>query len=223
VSITNYTELQAAVADWLARPGDPSIAAIAPDLIRLAEARIAFGSGELGSPLHAPPLRVRQMETRATITLHAEYVALPADFAEMRELKINTAHERKLVYVTPQHFAEVAASQGGGLPRVYTLAASALRLGPAPSGSPPLTVELLYYAKLPALTDAAPANWLLAAAPNIYLFGALLEASAYVRDPVQLADWSAQYTAAVSAFQAQDRRARHGGAPLIMRPTGATP
>jgi hypothetical protein len=223
VSIANYAELQAAIADWLARPGDPTIAGIVPDLIRLAETRITFGSGEGGSPLHAPPLRARQMETRATIVLNAEYVTLPTDFAEMRELKINTAQERKLTYVTPQHFAEIAASRHGGLPFFYTLVANSLRLGPAPSGVPPLTAELLYYAKLPPLSDAEPVNWLLSAAPSIYLYGALLEASAYVRDAAQLADWSAQYVAAIGAFQSQDRRSKHGGAPLVMRPANATP
>jgi hypothetical protein len=221
--MTNYAELRAAIADWLARPEDPAIAALTPDLIRLAEARIVFGSGEIGSTLYAPPLRVRQMETRATIVLSAEYVALPTDFAEMRELKINTAHERKLTYLTPQHFAEIAASHGSGLPRFYTLVGNALRFGPVPSGSPPLTAELLYYAKLPPLTESSPTNWLLATAPHIYLFGALLEAAAYIRDPTQLADWSAQYMTAVSAFQAQDRRAKHGGAPLVIRPSGAAP
>jgi hypothetical protein len=218
-----YGELQAAIADWLARPGDATIAAAAPDLIRLAETRIAFGSGEIGSPLYAPPLRIRQMETRATVVLSAEYVALPTDFVEMRELKINSARERKLFYVTPQHFAETAAAQLGGVPRFYTLAAGSLRLGPAPSGTPPLTAELLYYAKPAALSDAAPSNWLLALAPNVYLFGALLEASAYIRDPAQLADWSNQYLAAIAGLQSQDRRSKHGGAPLVMRPATATP
>lgn len=223
MSITNYTELQAAIADWLARPGDSTIASIAPDLIRLAETRIVFGSGEPGGPFHAPPLRVRQMETRAELVLTGEYVSLPADFAEMRELKLATLPERKLAYVTPQHFAEAAVSSLSGLPRYYTMVASSLRLGPAPSGPAPLTAELLYYAKLPPLSDAAPVNWLLSLAPNIYLFGALMEAGAYIRDPSHVADWSAQYAAAVAALQSQDRRAKHGGAPLIMRPATVTP
>lgn len=223
MSITNYAELQAAVADWLARPGDATITAVIPDLVRLAETRIAFGSGELGSALYAPPLRTRQMETRATVVLGAEYVPLPADFVEMRELKINTERERKLTYVTPQHFAEIAGAQSGGVPRFYTLVAGSLRFGPAPSGAPPLTAELLYYARVPSLTDAAPSNWLLTLAPSVYLFAALLEAAAYIRDPAQLSDWSAQYLAAISGLQSQDRRAKHGGAPLIMRPATATP
>jgi hypothetical protein len=81
----------------------------------------------------------------------------------------------------------------------------------------------LYYAKPAALSDAAPSNWLLALAPNVYLFGALLEASAYIRDPAQLADWSNQYLAAIAGLQSQDRRSKHGGAPLVMRPATATP
>src|SRR5262249_30104392 len=132
VSITSYAELQSAVADWLARPGDATIAAIAPDLIRLAEARINFGVGEPGAHLYSPPLRVRQMETRATAAADSEYVSLPGDFAELREVKINLAPERKLAYVTPQHFAELAASHRSGIPALYTIIGNELRIGPAP-------------------------------------------------------------------------------------------
>jgi hypothetical protein len=221
VSITNYAELQAAVADWLARPGDTTIAAIVSDLIRLAEARINFGSGETGAPFYSPALRVRQMETRATASVDAEYVALPSDFAELRQIKINAAPERRLSFVTPQHFAELAVSTHMGIPAVYTIVGNEFRFGPAPSA--PLIAEIAYYAKVPPLSDAAPTNWLLAMAPNVYLYATLLEAATYLSDDAQLPKWLAQYAAATAAFQAQDRRARHGAAPLIVRPVAATP
>lgn len=221
MSITNYADLQASVADWLARPGDATIAAIVADLIRLAEARINFGYGEAGASLYSPPLRVRQMETRATASIGGEYVALPNDFAELRQVKINAAPERNLAFVTPQQFAELAVSGQAGIPVVYTIIGNELRLAPAPSGS--LNAELAYYAKVPPLSDAAPSNWLLAVAPNIYLYAALFEAATYVGDDSQLPKWFAQFAAAMVAFQSQDRRARHGAAPLVMRPVTATP
>ncbi len=223
MTITTYAELQSAVAEWLARPGDAIVATVAPDLIRLAEARINFGSGEAGHDLYSPPLRVRQMESRATALLAGEYIALPPDFTELREIKINTTPERKLTYVTPQQFAETAASSASGIPRVYTLVGNDIRFGPAPVPGGGLTAELHYYAAVPALSDSAPSNWLLAAAPNVYLFGVLLEASPYIGDDAQLARWFAMFSAAVRALQAQDRRARHGNAPLLMATTTPTP
>jgi hypothetical protein len=223
VSITTYTELQAAIAEWLARPGDGIVTTVAPDLIRLAEARINFGSGEIGHELYSPPLRVRQMETRATALLTGEYVALPSDFVELRELKINTVPERNLTYVTPQQFADAAASSGAGVPVVYTLIGNDIRFGPAPAAAEGLTAELLYYAAVPALSASAPSNWLLQAAPNVYLFGALLEASPYIGDDSQLPRWFAMFSAAIGGLQAQDRRARHGNAPLLMSPITPTP
>lgn len=223
MSISTYAELQSAVADWLARPGDATITSIAPDLVRLAEARINRGSGEPGDPLYSPPLRVRQMETRATANASSEYVALPNDFLEMRELKVNGMPERKLSYVTPQHFAEAAASSGGGMPKVYTLASSQLRLGPSPTAAP-VALEILYYAQVPALNGTTQAsNWLLATAPNVYLFAALLEAAAYVGDEAQTGKWSGFFQASLMALQASDRSARHGGAPLVMRPLTTFP
>jgi hypothetical protein len=221
VSITNYAELQAAIADWLARPGDPTIVAAAPDFIRLAESRINFGSGEPGGQLYSPPLRVRQMEVRATAALGAEYIALPSDFADMREIKINTSPEQKLAYVTPQNFAALAASHDVGTPTVYTIVGNELRFGPVPSG--PLSAELVYHARVPSLSDSTPSNWLLALAPDVYLFAALVEAGAYVGDESQLLQWFGRFAAAAAALQAQDRRARHGALPLIMRPVTATP
>lgn len=221
MSINTYADLQAAIADWLARPGDATIVAIAPDLIRLAEARINFGSGEAGGVLYSPPLRVRQMEARAIAALESEYLALPADFAGMREIKLNMMPERRLAYVTPQHFSELAMSHRAGIPAVYTMIGNEMRFGPAPAA--PLQVELAYHARVPALSDVNSSNWLLALAPNVYLFASLLEAGTYIGDDTRTPQWFAQFAAATAGLQAQDRRAAHGAPPLITHPATATP
>jgi hypothetical protein len=127
-----------------------------------------------------------------------------------------------LTYVTPQQFAGSAAVSVG-VPSVYTLIGNEIRLGPAPAASAGLVAELQYYARVPALSAAAPSNWLLTAAPNVYLFGALLEAAPYIGDDMQLAKWHRLYSAAVTGLQSQDRRSRHGGSPLTMAPLPATP
>ena len=43
MALANYSDLQAAIANYLARPGDTLVATPAPDFIALAESRIAYG------------------------------------------------------------------------------------------------------------------------------------------------------------------------------------
>ena len=44
MALANYTDLQAAIGNYLARPGDTLVATPAPDFIALAESRIAYGA-----------------------------------------------------------------------------------------------------------------------------------------------------------------------------------
>jgi hypothetical protein len=64
MALASYADLQAAIANYLARPGDPLVAAPAPDFVTLAESRIAYGS-EGQWPCR--PLRIRAMETAAIL------------------------------------------------------------------------------------------------------------------------------------------------------------
>ena len=64
MTLATYTDLQAAIANYLARPGDTLVAAPAPDFIALAESRIAYGSD---APFQSRPLRIRAMERTAVL------------------------------------------------------------------------------------------------------------------------------------------------------------
>ena len=45
MALGTYSELQSAVANWLARPGDATLVPFIPDFVRLAEARLARALG----------------------------------------------------------------------------------------------------------------------------------------------------------------------------------
>src|SRR6516162_8436328 len=64
MSIATYTDLQAAIANYLARPGDTLVATPAPDFVTLAESRIAYGAD---APFPSRPLRIRAMETTVNL------------------------------------------------------------------------------------------------------------------------------------------------------------
>ena len=77
-----YTGLQASIASWLHRS---DLTAIIPDLIVLAEARLARD------------LRLRKMVTTTTSSTVAstQGITLPADFLEIENLSVLTNPQRK--------------------------------------------------------------------------------------------------------------------------------
>jgi len=90
VALATYADLQAAIAAYLARPGDANITGPAPDFTALAESRIAYGED---APFQSRPLRIRAMETTAVLTTVAgqDSLALPAGYLQMRSIFIQGA------------------------------------------------------------------------------------------------------------------------------------
>jgi hypothetical protein len=64
MAIVSYADLQAAIANYLARPGDTLVATPAPDFVSLAESRITYGAD---APFPSRPLRIRAMETTVNL------------------------------------------------------------------------------------------------------------------------------------------------------------
>ena len=64
MALATYADLQAAIANYLARPGDTLVSTPAPDFVTLAESRIAYGAD---APFPSSPLRIRAMEKTAVL------------------------------------------------------------------------------------------------------------------------------------------------------------
>ena len=70
---------------------------------------------------------------------------------------------------------------------------------------------------VPALSDAAPTNWLLTKAPMIYLYGALLQTAPFTGDDGRIATWGKLYTQAVRGLAHNDAVKRLSGATTRVR------
>jgi hypothetical protein len=79
------------------------------------------------------------------------------------------------------------------------------------------TGELLYFAKIPALSDAATTNWLLTDSPDAYLYGALVHSAPYLKDDARIQVWAALYQSAIDNLNASSDNARHSGTGLRMK------
>ena len=206
MAISTYSELQTAVANWLDRD---DLTARIPEFIALAEARFNR------------VLRLRSMEskqTASTIAAQRNY-NLPASYIQMRNFQLNTNPITTLSYVTPEIYDRLWGGSQGGTPKFYTIVADEISLGPVPGSV--ITMEMLFYKRFTDLSDAAPTNWLLTNAPDIYLYGSMLEAEPFIMNDERVSLWSSALSEAVSQIQEQDNKDRHSGSALrVMNTSG---
>jgi hypothetical protein len=197
MALSTYSELKSSVGDWLNRT---DLTAAIPDFISLAEAQVER------------KLRTRQMIVRATATVDTEYGTVPADFLEVKSLKLQTNPVTPLQFETIDSLDNLQSQYpSSGKPRYFSIVGSQIRTVPVPDSS--YTAELTYYGKLTKLSDTTTTNWLLTAAPDVYLYGALLQAAPYLKDDARITTWATMYTSAMEDLQvADDRGATSGGA-----------
>ena len=65
-------------------------------------------------------------------------------------------------------------------------------------------LEVLYYELPVLLDDATQTNWLTDYAPNLLLYGALLEATPFLKNDDRIATWQQYYQSAANALNTED-------------------
>lgn len=172
MAITTYAELQTAVSNWLERS---DLTDRIPEFIALFEA------------LANRDLKVRQMEQRDTTTISSEFTTLPAAYLDAMAIRLSDGSCSWALDPTPRDVLDTYQSQTGQ-PRLFTITGNELQVYPAPDKS--YTARLTYLRTIPALSESNPSNWLLALAPDAYLYGTLLQAAPYLMDNTMASVWA---------------------------------
>ena len=202
MALTTYAELKTSIGDWLNRS---DLTSVIPDFISLAEAQIER------------TLRARQMIVRANASFDAQYGAVPSDFLEAKSLKLTSTNPQSpLSFLSIDALdAEMTKYTGSGKPKFFGVVGGQLRIVPTPDAT--YTTELTYYAKLAKLSNSNTSNWLLASSPDIYLYGALLQAAPYLQDDARIQTWATLYERALNDLQTADDRGASSGGALLTR------
>ena len=211
--IIDCASLQAAVTEYLARDQDTTLIARIPSFIQLAEAKFNR------------QLFVRQMEQRAISVVdltssEPEFIALPADFQSMRRVRLSSVTGKPSLefksgtQMDEYRFetADVAAQ-----PRYFTIFGNELELAPTPDQN--YTVEMVYRTNIPPL-GTNTSNWLLALAPDLYLYGALLEAAPYIKEDGRIQTWGLGFTAALNDLNNLGLTSAFNAGPMTVRISG---
>lgn len=192
MSLSTYTELQAAVADWLNRS---DLTARIPDFIALAEEKFDRR------------LRVRAMELPLAETAIVDgLISIPTNTLAVKTLWV-TGYEG--APLKSQSLEAVIASGSDGVATLYAWQQTSWRFNG--SGS----VQGVLYRSIPRLAGVS-SNWLLTAHPSAYLFASLAEAAVYMRDAESVLLWSSRSDAVIDEIAGNQVRDTASGA-LVAR------
>jgi len=200
MALSNYTELKAAIADWLDRS---DLTARIPDFIRLAELRIYR------------ELRIPPMEAVVTVSSSNNKIELPSNYLEMKSVIMQGNPNKRLRRVA---YRDQKLDNTTGLPSTYARIATNLQVHPTPDSSK--TYELYYYADLGFIEDETDGqNWFTENAPDLILYGALMEAVPYIKDEEKVNLWRAAFTESMSKVQRLADKAEYSGSGIRVETT----
>lgn len=211
--ITDYISLQTAISEYLARDQDSTLIARIPTFIQLAEAKFNR------------QLFVRQMEQRSTAIVdmtssEAEFVALPVDFQSMRRVRLSNVTGRPCLEFksgTQMDEYRLATADLAGQPRYFTVFGNEIELAPTPDAA--YAIEMVYRQSVPPLASNG-VNWLLSRAPDLYLYGALLESAPYIKEDARIQTWGLGFTAALSDLNNLGLTSTFNAGPMTVRASG---
>ena len=168
------------------------LTSVIPTFIDLAEAQINRD------------VRHWQMENRATTTFDGRYATRPSDWIMTQRMHLTGGSTTAMTLISSQAMSEKRMSTNNT------------------SGTPDAsyTGEVLYYQKIPALTDSNTSNWLLGYAPDVYLYGALIHSAPYLAEDGRTSIWASMYQAAVDQLNLQSETSKTSGAGLKLRVRG---
>ena len=211
--ISDYASLQEAVTEYLARDHDATLIARIPTFIQLTEAKFNR------------QLFVRQMEQRATAVVdlgssEPEFIPLPSDFQSMRRVRLSSvAGKPSLEFKSGTQMDEYrfASSDIAARPRYFTVFGNEIELAPTPDAA--YTIEMVYRQNVQALALNG-SNWLLTMAPDLYLYGALLESAPYIKEDARIQTWGLGFTTALTDLNNLGLTSTFNAGPMTVRVSG---
>ena len=198
--ITNYSTLKTAVADYLARD---NLTTFIPNFIQNAENKLYR------------TLNLRNEETALSVAIASGVAAVPSDFKALKYAYVDQSPVTLLQWVAPEEvYNDYPYRQGAEIPNVISREGSNFIFGPYPAD---YTIKGIYYAKLSALSDSNTTNWYTTNAPELLLYGALLESAPFIGQDERMATWGQLYQSCLETVKQENKAAEYSMGSLTQR------
>ena len=202
MSITTYTELKAAIADWLNR--DDLSGARLGDFISFAENRIFH------------ELRIPTMERVVLLDTDSDGKAfIPADFLEPKDVFFNDAPLDRISLTDL-----MSRDSASGVPHAFAREGGYLTFWPNPGDITATDDELrmIYYAEPERLSATNADNSVFLLAPDMYLYGSLVAAGIYITVPQEkIALWQTSFGDLMQRLMIHARQAEVSGSTMTIQ------
>lgn len=199
--IADYDTLLTAVADYTARS---DLATFAPNFVQNWEERF------YRQPMNWAPW----MESALALTLSSGVATVPSDYLGLKWAALSASPYRHLERKSAASlYAYFPRGNGSGVPRWIARDQGSFVFGPEPDSDYSLVGT--YYAKPTALRDDTDGiNWLVENAPDLILYGALLEAEPFLKNDARIAVWRDYYADALVDYRDQIKAEDVSGSPM---------
>lgn len=198
--ISDYAGLKSTIADYLARD---DLTSYVPNFIQNAENKLYR------------TLNLRNEETALSVSISSGVAAVPSDFKALKFAYYDATPEYLLRWTSINEIYEDYPDRTEtGYPRIISREAGNFVFGPSSIDG---TLKGVYWAKLSALSDSNTTNWYTTNAPDVLLYGALLEAEPFIHNDGRVPVWREFYLEAVDTLRKENDNAEVSHGSLAQR------
>ncbi len=197
--ITNLSTLETAVADYLARD---DLSTFIPNFVQNAENKLYRS------------LNLRNEETTLNVAISSGVAAVPSDFKALKLAYFDSEPAQLLQWVSlTELYRDYPERSTASLPHVISRQGGNFIFGPSSMNGNLLGV---YYAKQDPLRTTDP-SWYVTNAPEVLLYGSLLEATPFIMNDERIPVWRAMYEESVAALEIEEDNSNEPAGALIQR------
>jgi hypothetical protein len=198
--ISSYSTLLTAVSDYLARS---DLSTFTPNFVQNFEERFYRDSENWAS----------WMETDLNVTISSGVAAVPSSYLGLKVAYIDGQNTAPLKRISAtQMYSRYPRAGSSGVPAYIARDGSNFVFGPIPTSG---TLVGKYYAKPTVLRSYttggadAVAHFLIVNAPDLLLYGALLEAESFLKNDSRLLTWKGFHDEALRTYRSRFREEEH--------------
>lgn len=197
--ITSYATLQTEIANTLARD---DLTDEIPQFIQFAENKLYRS------------LNLRNEETALNVSVSSGVGTVPSDFKALKFAYWDASPSKLLRWASVEEvYNDYPDRSGAEVPSVISREGASFIFGPYPADG---TVKGIYYAKQDPLRTTDP-SWYVTNAPEVLLYGSLLEAAPFIGDDQRAVVWKQYYDGAIESLLIEEQNSKASMGQIVQR------
>lgn len=202
--ISSYSTLQTAVIDWLA---NSTVSSFVPNFIQNFEEKFYRQPKNFG----------RWMEASLSSAIASSVVAVPSAYLGLKVAYVDGQRSKPMDRVSLMHlYGRFPRGMDTGVPTLISRDGANFVFGAEPDSD--YTIKGTYWAKptlIRSFASDAAAHWLIVNAPDLVLYGSLLQSAPFLRNDTRLPVWQSLHDDALRDYRALQKEEDVSGSPTL--------